>query len=86
MIKYLIKLLQQTAGWIQNKNSIAVNYVIIKTKQLKNIAILTFLSVGVDYILTLNMHVSFQSIIGIIKTFVEQKTHDFKCKNDTQKT
>ena len=47
MIKYLIKLLQQTAGWIQNKNSIAVNYVIIKTKQLKNIAILTFLSVGV---------------------------------------
>ena len=55
------------------------NYVSTKTKQLKNIKIFTFNFVGMelDQCLTLNMHVSSQSIMAIIKTFGEYITQGY---------
>ena len=56
------------------KVHVAVNYVSIKSKQLKRLKYPILFLQELDHILTLNMDVFSQSIMAIIKTFGGYKT------------
>ena len=77
MTKHMIKLLHQKQAESKRKVHVAVNYTSIKTKQLKKLNYEP-LFLELDHILTLNMHVSCQSIMAIIKAFGEYKTQGYQ--------
>ena len=74
----MIKLLQQKQAESKTKVCVAVNYVSIKPKQLKNIKISTFIFVRVGSYFDDKYAISSQSVLAIIKTCSEYKAKGYQ--------